>query len=60
MTSILVQGFGASGLGVVTVSGVPEVLKLRKRLLLLADKFAVCNKSLRSGISEGITAYSMR
>ena len=36
------------------------MLKLRKRLLLLADKFAVRKKSLQSGISEDVMAYSMR
>ena len=36
------------------------MLKLRKRLLLLADKFAVCKKSLKAGTSEGVLAYSMK
>ena len=35
------QGFGPLGLGIITVSGVPNLSKLRKRLLLLIDQFAV-------------------
>ena len=35
------KGFGPSGLGIVTVSGVPDISKLRRRLLMLIDRFAV-------------------
>jgi hypothetical protein len=35
------QGFGPEGLGIVTVSGVPEYEELRQQLLPLAQAFAV-------------------
>lgn len=38
---VVVQGFGAKGLGVITVSEVPNLLMLRQKVLLLGDKFAV-------------------
>lgn len=36
-----VQGFGLEGLGIVTVSGVPDYIQLREQLLPLAQEFAV-------------------
>ena len=41
MLSWVLQGFGPSGLGIITVSGVPDILRMRKRLLMLIDTFAV-------------------
>ena len=35
------QGFGPGGLGILTVAGIPDILKMRKRLLMLIEKFAV-------------------
>jgi hypothetical protein len=36
-----VQAYGPEGLGALTVSGVPEYVELRKKLLPLAADFAV-------------------
>lgn len=38
---VLLQGFGLEGLGIVTISGVPNYPDLRKQLLPLAQAFAV-------------------
>lgn len=38
---LLLQGFGLEGLGIVTVSGVPDYPQLRQQLLPLAQAFAV-------------------
>ena len=46
------QGFGAAGLGIVTVSGVPGLPALRQQLLTLADAFAV---SLSKGVGVSCT-----
>lgn len=37
----LLQGYGPNGLGIITVSGVPNFIELRRRLLPLAQQFAV-------------------
>ncbi len=41
MTDQIARAFGASGLGIITVSGVPGFVELRRRLLPLASRFAV-------------------
>lgn len=40
-TSFSVQAYGPTGLGILTVSGVPGFAELRQRLLPLAQEFAV-------------------
>lgn len=41
MLPVSLQGYGPNGLGIITISGVPNFQQLRQRLLPLAQDFAV-------------------
>jgi len=41
MQPAALQAYGSEGLGILLVSGVPDLLELRRRLLPLAQRFAV-------------------
>ena len=57
------QALGPSGLGIIRIAGVPNVLQLRRRLLPLAQQFAVRSCHTRNLFllgSADLTSTSMR
>jgi len=52
-------GFGFNGLGLITVSGVPDLLALREKLLPLAKKFAELPEEVKEKMVDPTSFYSV-
>jgi len=53
------QGFGPDGLGIVTVSGVPDFPALRRRLLPLAAALAALPDGVKSQLEDAASNYNV-
>lgn len=53
------EGFGYAGLGLILVSGVPNLLELREKLLPLGSVLAGKSESVKQKIELADTAYSV-
>lgn len=58
LTSDIERAFGYKGLGLLTVSGVPNFAKLRRRLLPLSRKFANLSDSVKSKYEHKDSFYA--
>jgi hypothetical protein len=58
LTTLIAQAFGSTGLGVLIVKNVPNLLPLRKRLLLLASEFAALPEDVKESCTHAESKYS--
>jgi hypothetical protein len=58
LTTLISEAFGLDGLGVLLVKNVPNLLPLRKRLLVLASEFAKLSINEKEACTHAESKYS--
>lgn len=58
MSDLITQAFGADGLGIMLISGVPDLMRKRERILRVSKQFATLPESTKEKYAHPASHYS--